>query len=98
MARPAAALPIPETPPLPIPREAPPLRIPETPPKNFIRVKRAARILGCKPGTLAVNRYRELHQIPCYRLGKLLIFDPDELRAYVRARKETLARAPTKTA
>ena len=49
---------------------------------NLLNVSQVAQVLGCSKHFL--YRKAETGQVPVYRLGKALRFDPDELRAWAR--------------
>ena len=62
---------------------------------NLLNVSQAAQVLGCSKHFL--YRKAETGQVPVYRLGKALRFDPDELRAWARCALravEKVLRAP----
>jgi excisionase family DNA binding protein len=52
---------------------------------GFMRVPQAAAFLGMSPGALRVLEQRG--GVPAYRLGKRVLFDPEELAAFVKANR-----------
>ena len=51
---------------------------------NYIRVKEASELTGLKPSTLRNIVY--MNQIPYYKQGKFIVFNPDELRQWIEDR------------
>ena len=49
---------------------------------NLLNVKQAAQALGCSKHFL--YRKVETGQVPVYRLGRAVRFDPEELRAWAQ--------------
>jgi excisionase family DNA binding protein len=54
----------------------------ENPTKNLEKAKCAARAVGLTPSTL--YRAAERGEVPCYRLGRAVRFDVEELRQWMR--------------
>ena len=48
-----------------------------------LRLPEAASYLGVSPRSLALASWRERHRIPSFRIGRILVFDRDELDAYL---------------
>ena len=53
---------------------------PSSPPLRLVGGHEIAEYLGVKPGT--VYRWAQRQQIPCYRLGRCVRFDPDEVKRW----------------
>jgi hypothetical protein len=58
--------------------------------RPHLRVKAAALYLGISPESLAQRNWRLRHGIPWHRIGKAVVFDPDQLDAWLRSYGETV--------
>ncbi len=71
---------------------------PESPPlPALLRLYWAARYLGLSPRSLGDARWRAKHGIPCLHIGRVLVFDRQELDRYLadaRHRRGPIGRTP----
>ena len=51
---------------------------------NYIKINEASVLTGLKPSTLRNMVYR--NEIPSYKQGKFIVFNPDELRKWIEGR------------
>ena len=57
------------------------LKITVTPLKPMASASQLARLLHCEPRT--IHEWRRLGKIPYYRIGRIIVFDWDEVRAHL---------------
>ena len=53
-----------------------------------VHLHSAAQIIGVKPHTLRNRSWRTRHRVPAIRVGRLLLFDPRQLVAWLDERRE----------
>jgi len=51
---------------------------------NYIKINEASTLTGLKPSTLRNLAYR--NEVPYYKQGKFIVFNPDELRQWIKDR------------
>lgn len=57
-------------------------------PRPKLRCREAAEYLGVSFRSLLDRSWRERHGVPCFRIGKAVVFDPDTLDAWLAANLE----------
>jgi hypothetical protein len=55
--------------------------------RQLVDIEKGARIIKVAPSTLGASWWRELYRVPCYRVGRRVLFDPAELEAWIQTRR-----------
>lgn len=52
-----------------------------------LRLEDAARIIGCSPRSLGNTEWRQRIGVPYFKIGSMVVFDRQELDAWVRSHR-----------